>query len=63
MSRYTVIREIGRGGFGVVEEVEDGKGQRFAQKHSNPHHTTFHIGPRKKRQLLTDSESDLNVRC
>lgn len=33
MASYTIIREIGRGGFGVVEEVSDDKtGQRFACK-------------------------------
>ncbi|WP_334183213.1 serine/threonine protein kinase [Novosphingobium sp.] len=32
MATYTTIREIGRGGFGVVEEVEDEDGERFATK-------------------------------
>lgn len=36
MSQYNVIREIGRGGFGVVEEVEDARGNRFARKRFSP---------------------------
>lgn len=32
MVSYTTVREIGRGGFGVVEEVETKKGERFATK-------------------------------
>ncbi|WP_088182220.1 serine/threonine protein kinase [Sphingobium sp. Z007] len=32
MVTYNVIGEIGRGGFGVVEEVETKKGQKFAMK-------------------------------
>lgn len=32
MANYKIIREIGRGGFGVVEEVRDEKGRSFACK-------------------------------
>lgn len=32
MVSYTTVREIGRGGFGVVEEVETKKGEKFATK-------------------------------
>ncbi len=32
MVSYTTVREIGRGGFGVVEEVETKKGETFATK-------------------------------
>ena len=38
MSKYTVVREIGRGGFGIVEEVSNARGERFARK-------TFHPAP------------------
>lgn len=32
MCNYTKIKEIGRGGFGVVDEVQDSDGKRFAKK-------------------------------
>ncbi|MBS1098431.1 serine/threonine protein kinase [Gluconobacter sphaericus] len=32
MVSYTTVREIGRGGFGLVEEVETKKGEKFATK-------------------------------
>ena len=35
---YKKIKEIGRGGFGRVFEVEDEKGQRFALKEYEPDH-------------------------
>jgi serine/threonine protein kinase len=68
MSHYTVIREIGRGGFGVVEEVEDGEGQRFARKrfqpapHNLPHRPVERetvlekLRKRFKREVLTQQE-------
>jgi hypothetical protein len=36
MSKYTSVRTIGRGGFGIVEEVEDEKGNRLARKTFSP---------------------------
>src|SRR6185436_12898063 len=36
MATYTAIRQIGRGGFGVVEEVENEDGKRFARKTFSP---------------------------
>lgn len=47
----TPIREIGRGGFGRVEEVEDLEGQRFAKK-------TFAPNP----EIPTDSNDQLRNR-
>jgi len=32
MSAYTASCTIGRGGFGIVEEVENARGERFARK-------------------------------
>ncbi len=36
MSKYSLVGEIGRGGFGVVEEVVDSRGERFARKTFSP---------------------------
>jgi serine/threonine protein kinase len=36
MSAYRAIREIGRGGFGIVEIVADSSGNRFARKTFSP---------------------------
>ncbi len=36
MADYKTVNEIGRGGFGVVEEVEDTSGQPFARKTFKP---------------------------
>src|SRR5207302_4899549 len=36
MSSYKVVREIGHGGFGVVEEVINARGERLARKTFRP---------------------------
>src|SRR5687768_3514205 len=36
MSAYTVVREVGHGGFGVVEEVVNARGERLARKTFRP---------------------------
>jgi serine/threonine protein kinase len=36
MTHYTKVAEIGRGGFGVVERVRDGRGRSFARKTFSP---------------------------
>lgn len=51
MGSYTVVREIGYGGFGVVEEVHDTSGQIFARKRFRP-------GP----QILIDDYDGLRNR-
>jgi serine/threonine protein kinase len=36
MTHYSTVREIGRGGFGVVERVRDSRGRSFARKRFLP---------------------------
>ena len=36
MTHYSAVREIGRGGFGVVERVRDSRGRSFARKTFSP---------------------------
>jgi serine/threonine protein kinase len=47
MSTYTKVREIGRGGFGVVDEVVDQDGKHFARKTFAPA-TTIAVGAHEK---------------
>ena len=61
MTTYTRIREIGRGGFGVVEEVEDESGNRYARKTFAPAasipldaHEKFK--KRFRREIITQQE-------
>ena len=60
MRTLTTIREIGRGGFGVVEEVRDDAGNLFARKTFDPAsiHAAFHDKLRKrfKREVITQQE-------
>lgn len=61
MSKYKTIRTIGHGGFGVVEEIEDKEGNRFARKTFAPSAaiaSTFHDRLRKRfrREVITQQE-------
>src|SRR5947199_6705259 len=61
MSTYQTIREIGRGGFGVVEEVADKHGFRFARKTFAPGITipaSAHdkLRRRFRREVITQQE-------
>ncbi len=50
MPKYKVIKELGRGGFGVVEEVENKKGERLARKTFQPApHNLPHLPAEKKK--------------
>lgn len=61
MSMYSSIRIIGRGGFGVVEEVSNERGERFARKTFAPapeipaqHHDK--LRKRFKREVMIQAE-------
>lgn len=61
MTIYTRVREIGRGGFGVVEEVADQDGRRFARKTFAPAASVpvaAHANLRKRfrREIITQQE-------
>lgn len=61
MSTYRVISEIGRGGFGVVEIVEDEKGKQFARKTfapaaSIPLEAHAKLRQRFRREVITQQE-------
>lgn len=61
MCKYRTIRTIGRGGFGLVEEVEDNEGNRFARKTFSPGQSiapNFHDRLRKRfrREVITQQE-------
>ncbi|MEM7477783.1 MAG: protein kinase [Planctomycetota bacterium] len=49
---YKVLREIGRGGFGVVEEVEDDDGEIFARKRFLPAPHNLPHSPEEKKTVL-----------
>ncbi len=48
MTQYAVVRTIGRGGFGVVEEVRNARNERFAKKTFSPAPST----PAEARESL-----------
>lgn len=61
MPTYTRVREIGRGGFGVVEEVQDENGNRYARKTFAPAATIpmdAHAKLRKRfrREIITQQQ-------
>ena len=70
MPAYKVIREIGRGGFGIVEEVENENGERLARKrfepapHNLPHmpkarlEVLDRLRKRFKREVITQKALD-----
>ncbi|MGC4003022.1 MAG: serine/threonine-protein kinase [Pirellulales bacterium] len=52
MPKYVVIREIGRGGFGVVEEVVDSNGNHFARKRFQPAPHNLPHNPTEAKKVL-----------
>ena len=61
MSRYTALRTIGRGGFGIVEEVQNARGEIFARKTFAPAsyippETHDKLRKRFKREVMIQAE-------
>ena len=61
MSNYQTVRTIGRGGFGVVEEVMDQDGNRFARKSFAPNESIDpscygRLRQRFRREVITQQE-------